>query len=120
MASYTRKTLAERLGIGIETLRYYERIGILPLPARGANGYRYYGEADVGVIEHILVAKKFGFTLKEIMEFRRAMEGTDAKDVDIVPLLRKKLKDVRAQMASLGSLGKSLEELIKSTARKKG
>ena len=119
MASYTRKTLSKKLGIGIETLRYYERIGILPPPERGANGYRYYWETDVGVIEHILVAKKFGFTLKEIMEFKRATQGIDAKDVDIVPLLRKKLKDVRTQVASLSLLRKNLEDLIKSMPRKK-
>jgi DNA-binding transcriptional MerR regulator len=119
MGSYTRKTLAEKLGIGIETLRYYERIGILPLPNREANGYRTYGDVDVVLIEHILVAKKYGFTLKEIMDFRRAMEGVDQGDIDILPLLRGKLGDVRSQMESLESLAKGLEELIESMAREK-
>ena len=118
MGRYTRKTLAEKLGIGIETLRYYERIGILPLPEREANGYRSYGDGDAAVIEHILVAKRYGFKLKEIMDFRRAMEGIDQDEVDILPLLRKKLGDVRSQMESLESLAKGLEELIESMAKK--
>ncbi len=119
MGSYTRKTLAEKLGIGIETLRYYERIGILPLPEREANGYRTYCDSDVAAIEHILGAKKYGFTLKEIMDFRRAMEGVDQGDVDILPLLRRKLNDVRSQMKSIESLAKGLEELIESMSREK-
>jgi hypothetical protein len=48
--SYARKTLAEKLGIGIETVRYYERLGIIPPPRREANGYRRYGDADVANI----------------------------------------------------------------------
>ena len=87
-------------------------------PGKGG-GYRTYGDGDVTVIEHILVAKKYGFTLKEIKDLRRAMEGIDQSDVDILPLLRKKLGDVRSQMESLESLAKGLEDLIESMAREK-
>jgi DNA-binding transcriptional MerR regulator len=63
---YTVKQLADLAGVSVRTLHYYDEIGLLP-PARGsANGYRYYGEADILRLQQILFYKELGLGLDEI------------------------------------------------------
>ncbi len=60
--------LAKRVGVAIDTIRYYEREGLLPEPQRRASGYRSYGEGAVARLRFIRRAKDLGFTLQEIGE----------------------------------------------------
>ncbi len=60
--------IAKRCGIGIETIRYYEREGLLLEPERRPSGYRQYDESTVERLEYIRRAKELGFTLAEIRE----------------------------------------------------
>jgi MerR family copper efflux transcriptional regulator len=60
--------VARRVGVAIDTIRYYEREGLLPEPARRASGYRSYGEGAVTQLRFIRRAKELGFTLEEIRE----------------------------------------------------
>ena len=60
--------LANRVGVNIQTIRYYERRGLLPEPERTGSGYREYDEHDVHRMEFILRAKALGFMLSEIRE----------------------------------------------------
>ena len=60
--------LSEITGCNIETLRFYEREGLLPAPPRGENGYRYYDTEAVARVRFILRAKQLGFSLREIDE----------------------------------------------------
>jgi Hg(II)-responsive transcriptional regulator len=60
--------LARRASVNVETLRYYEREGLLPEPERSEAGYRYYAETDVQRVQFIKRAQELGFTLKEIKE----------------------------------------------------
>src|SRR3954449_10429303 len=75
--------LAERAGVNVETLRYYERRGLLPEPVRGPNGHRSYGEETMRFVRAIKQAQALGFTLAEIEEYlrlvsRRGGEGSEA------------------------------------------
>jgi hypothetical protein len=65
---YTRKNIAKELGIGIETLRYYEKLGLIQEPSRSSKGYRIYYDNDIAKINHILMIKKYGFPLREIVK----------------------------------------------------
>ncbi|NGY04583.1 MerR family transcriptional regulator [Solimonas terrae] len=67
-ASLTISRLAERAGVGIDTVRYYERAGLLPAPPRRASGYRDYPADSVQRLRFIRRAKELGFTLTEIAE----------------------------------------------------
>jgi len=58
--------LARRSGCNVETVRYYERIGLLPTPARTAGGYRLYETADVRRLMFARRARELGFTLEEV------------------------------------------------------
>lgn len=66
--SLTISRLAERAGVGIDTVRYYERAGLLPAPPRRASGYRDYPADSVQRLRFIRRAKELGFTLTEISE----------------------------------------------------
>jgi DNA-binding transcriptional MerR regulator len=63
---FTRKELANELKLGAETLRYYEKIGMIPLPERNKSGYRVYNEQDVMRLKFIIKGKNLGFSLREI------------------------------------------------------
>lgn len=67
-SSFTIGTVAKRVGVGIDTIRFYEREGLLPEPERRASGYRSYGEGTVAQLRFIRRAKHLGFTLEEIRE----------------------------------------------------
>lgn len=58
--------LAEKAGVAKDTLRYYEKIGLLTKPDRGANGYRHYTQENYYQLKFIKLAQSVGFTLKEI------------------------------------------------------
>jgi DNA-binding transcriptional MerR regulator len=60
--------LAERAGVNVQTLRYYERRGLLAAPTRRPSGQRQYPEAAVGLLRTIKAAQRLGFTLSEIEE----------------------------------------------------
>ncbi|HEY0199398.1 MAG TPA: MerR family transcriptional regulator [Rhodanobacter sp.] len=68
MPSLTIGTVAKRVGVAIDTIRYYEREGLLPEPERRASGYRSYGEGTIAQLRFIRRAKDLGFTLEEIRE----------------------------------------------------
>ena len=61
-------TVAKRVGVAIDTIRYYEREGLLPEPERRASGYRMYGDSTIAQLRFIRRAKDMGFTLEEIRE----------------------------------------------------
>lgn len=110
-APFTIGTVAKRVGVSIDTIRYYEREGLLPPPARRASGYRSYDEAALTQLRFIRKAKDLGFTLEEIRELlalsrdrqhgvkavkRRAQQRLQAMDARIADLQR-----VRAGLATL-------------------
>lgn len=64
--SYSIGKVVKELNINKETVRYYEKIGLLDKPKRDKNGYRLYSKEDMDKIRFILIAKDFGFSLKEI------------------------------------------------------
>ncbi len=67
-SSLTIGAVAKRVGVAIDTIRFYEREGLLPEPVRRASGYRSYGEGTIAQLRFIRRAKHLGFTLEEIRE----------------------------------------------------
>jgi len=110
----TRGVLAKRAGIGAETVRYYERIGLLEEPARTASGYRVYERGDLARLRFIRRAKELGFSLEDIRELiaLRLDDGADCSDVEGRAVER--LADVRERIRDLGRVRRGLEALIAS------
>jgi Hg(II)-responsive transcriptional regulator len=106
--------LAQRAGVGIDTVRYYERQGLLPAPQRQASGYRRYEEADVERLCFVRRAKALGFTLVEIRDLLE-LSGHRADDMaSMKAAATEKLADVEAKVAELNRIREGLEALVAS------
>lgn len=104
-------TLAKKAGIGIETLRYYERRGLLRKPGRTPSGYRVYPEESVQRLRFIKRSQELGFTLKEIMELLALWEdpGTDRAKVRAKALA--KVSDIETRIRDLSEVRAKLKVL---------
>jgi MerR family transcriptional regulator, copper efflux regulator len=106
--------LAQRVGVGIDTVRYYERQGLLPAPTRLASGYRNYARADVARLRFVRRAKALGFTLVEIRELL-ALSGRREDDMGgLKEAATAKLTDVETKLAELTRIRDGLRVLVAS------
>lgn len=113
-ASLTIGAVARRVGVAIDTIRYYEREGLLPEPVRRASGYRSYGEAAVAQLRFIRRAKVLGFTLEEIRDLL-ALSRDRASGVKAVKQrARQRLVAIDTRIAELQRVRDGLAQLIDS------
>lgn len=104
--------LARAAGVNVETVRYYERIGILPKPERRESGYRIYGEEDVHRLRFIKHAQQLGFSLKEIKELLELRVQPKSNCEEVRRQTEQKLKNVRQKIEDLQRIERALGELI--------
>lgn len=106
--------LAQRAGVRIDTVRYYERQRLLPPPARQPSGYRHYASSDVSRLRFVRRAKTLGFTLDEIRELL-ALSGRREDDMGgLKAAAIAKLADVEAKLAELTRIRDGLKTLVAS------
>ncbi len=106
--------VAKRAGVAIDTIRYYERAGLLPEPARRASGYRSYGEDTVVQLRFIRRAKELGFTLEEIRELL-ALSADRQRGVKAVKQrAQRRLAMIEQRIAELQRVRDGLASLIES------
>lgn len=106
--------LAKRAGVRIDTVRYYERQGLLPPPARQASGYRSYLPSDISLLRFVGRAKALGFTLEEIRELL-ALSGRREDDMGgLKAAATAKLAEVEAKLAELKRIRDGLNTLVAS------
>ena len=106
--------LARAAGVPIDTVRYYERQGLLPLPARTASGYRQYGHDDAARLRFVRRAKALGFTLEEIRELLGLSARREADMAGIKAAAMQKLADIDDKLAELQRMRAGLDSLIAS------
>mgnify|MGYP002377771556 CR=1 FL=1 len=99
-------------GCHLETVRYYERAGLLPAPARTASGYRNYQPADVDRLRFISRGRDLGFSLAEIRSLLDLAEDAGLSCEDVDRLARAHLADIRARLADLQRMASELERVI--------
>jgi MerR family transcriptional regulator, mercuric resistance operon regulatory protein len=93
---------ARRSGCNVETVRYYERIGLIPAPARTAGGYRLYETADVRRLMFVRRARELGFTLEEVRTLMAlSTHNVRAACAEVRELAANHLAQVRAKIAEL-------------------
>lgn len=111
MKALKRGNLAKMAGVNIETIRYYEKQGILPEPDRSPSGYRQYDDETVSRIRFVKRAQKLGFSLSEIKQLLKLSEGeiTDCDEVKDIAL--KKLEEIREKIINLQKLDRILSNL---------
>src|SRR5687768_11782319 len=110
MTSMTIGRLAKAAGVNIDTIRYYERNGLIPEPVRRASGYREYETADVRRLRFIVRAKDLGFTLAEIAELMSLSAGRDVGGVK--RRAEKRLEQVEGKIKELQRVRRGLKTLI--------
>lgn len=103
-------TLAKRAGVSIDTVRYYEKSGLLPPESRLASGYRRYSDEQVSRLRFIRRAQELGFTLKDIRELLGISRQRDVAKVKRAA--EKKLADVEARLAALTRMRDGLATLV--------
>jgi DNA-binding transcriptional MerR regulator len=103
--------LARELGLNPKTIRYYEQIGLLPVPARNGAGFRLYGAADRERLRFIAKAKGLGLTLQEIGEILALRDAGQEPRAYVQDLITRKLAAIDEQLRRLGELRHDLQTL---------
>lgn len=109
---------AQRAGVTVETVRFYQRQGLLPQPARPHGGIRRYGEGDVARVRFIKTAQRLGFSLEEITELLRLQDGTQCEEASA--LAERKLRDVRRRLQELGRIESALAVMVQACHARTG
>lgn len=104
--------LAKRANVAIDTVRYYERNGILPPASRRSSGYRSYDERDVDRLRFVRRAKTLGFTLVEIRDLLALSDHRDDDMAGLKAAASEKLADVESKLAELTRVRDGLRTLI--------
>lgn len=100
--------VAQQAGVGVETVRFLERTGLLEEPQRKASSYRQYDEETVDALRFIRRAKELGFTLKEIKTLLDLRLDTSATRAEVREQARDKVADIEAKIADLQRMRDSL------------
>ncbi|WP_341909932.1 Hg(II)-responsive transcriptional regulator [Polaromonas sp. YR568] len=104
--------LATLAGVGVETVRFYQRKGLTPEPLRPAGAIRRYGAADVERLRFVKSAQSLGFSLDEVAELLRLEDGAHCKAAS--SLAESKLADIRRKLAELSRMEAVLSGLVKA------
>ncbi|MDR5586109.1 MerR family transcriptional regulator [Clostridium aquiflavi] len=107
---YTIGELSKILQINSETIRYYEKINLIPKPMKFKNGYKKYSEIYIYRLKLIKKSKSFGFTLKEISDFFSISLNAEDGAIDLADVIANKLNDIEEKILNLN---KKKELLIK-------
>ncbi len=106
--------LSAASGCHVETIRYYERIDLLPRPSRTESGYRAYREADVDRLRFIVRARELGFSLEEIRSLLALAEDTGLSCSEVDRLAHSHLAAVLDRIRALRQIAKELQQTIAS------
>jgi len=110
--------LAETAGVNVETIRYYQRRGLLAEPARPHKGFRRYGEAHRLRVRFIKAAQRLGFTLDEVAELLKLEDGMRCGQAR--QLAERRLQDVRERLANLQRVESALSQVVARCATVRG
>jgi len=102
--------LAQAAGVNVETIRYYQRKGLMSKPQRAYGSIRRYADADHDRVRFIKASQRLGFSLEEVAELLKLEDGTHCTETR--DLASKKLQDVRLRLANLRSMEKTLSHLV--------
>jgi len=104
--------LAGTAGISTQTVRFYEREGLLPKAQRNSSGYREYGQRSLETLGFILEAKAAGFTLNEIRQLAGIDPGSAQSCSSVQELVNKKLADLDEKLGAMRRMRKRLAVLL--------
>jgi len=103
--------LSQATGVDVDTIRYYEKAGLLPEPARAANGYRSYGDDHLERLAFVRHCRALDIPLADVQSLLDFVDGARDESGDIEALIEAQLKRVRARLKSLRALERQLAHL---------
>jgi MerR family mercuric resistance operon transcriptional regulator len=109
--AFTIGDLARRIGVNIETIRYYERVGLMPRPQRTSGGQRVYDESDLRRLGFIRKARELGFQIEDTRALV-ALRGADDACTDVKAIAERQLAKVRAEMRRAGEVERILADAV--------
>lgn len=109
---------ARAAGVNVETIRFYQRKGLLAEPQRPLGGVRKYGANDVDRVRFIKSAQSLGFSLQEVAQLLALEDGTHCREAASMAVLR--LADVRAKLDDLSRIESVLTTLLKQCRSTRG
>jgi MerR family mercuric resistance operon transcriptional regulator len=113
--SFTIGIVAKKAGVNVETIRFYQRRGLLVEPVKPFKGIRHYNEQDVQRVRFIKQGQKLGFSLDEIGELFSLEEGRQCQEAKDIAL--RKLILIRERIEGLRTIETALSQLVDSCAR---
>lgn len=106
--------LAKAAGVGIPTVRFYERRGLLPRPQRRSSGYRSFEPEAIQLIRFIRHAQELGFSLKEVEDLLDLRMDPKRSCADVRQRAMEKIADIDAKVAGLARMRKVLDRLVET------
>lgn len=104
--------LAEIVNISIDTIRYYEKIGLIPRPNRDDNEYRIYSVHYIKLLQFIILCKSHGFKLREIIEIIDLINNKNRDNNKLKNIVNWKIKDINQKIKELVQLKSELNEIV--------
>src|SRR3989475_12835541 len=105
------------MGCKIETIRYYEKAGLLPVPARAPSGYRQYANTHLKRLTFIRRARALGFSIEEVRKLLKLADEHKRPCAEVRVVAGAHLKDVQAKIADLRAMERVLRETVAKCAR---
>lgn len=110
--------VAAAAGVNVETIRFYQRKGLLPEPTRPYGQIRRYGEPDVARVKFVKSAQRLGFSLEEIAGLLKLQDGTHCDEARV--MAEQKLDDVQAKLRDLRRMESALRRLVADCSASQG
>lgn len=111
--------LAEATQVNIQTIRFYEREGLLPTPDRNSNGYRLYEQIDIDRVRFIKQAQSLGFSLYEIKQLLNLRIEPNSNCEQVRHQAEEKIAQMRTKISELMNIVQTLESLVEDCTKKK-
>ena len=108
---FSRGALATKTGVNLETVRYYESIGLMPDPGRSAAGHRIYRSSHLKRLTFIRRSRELGFTLQSIRELLELVDGGDYTCAQVRDRTRSHLDDVSSKIDDLRKIQRTLKAM---------
>jgi MerR family mercuric resistance operon transcriptional regulator len=118
MSGMTIGRLAKAAGVNIETIRYYQRIGLIKAPEKPPRGVRHYADGDVARLRFIKRAQELGFVLAEVRNLLTLEDGKSCSAARVLAV--NKLEIVESRLADLARMQGALRDLISRCERRRG
>jgi MerR family mercuric resistance operon transcriptional regulator len=109
--------LSAQSGVNIETIRYYEKIGVMPTPARSAGGYRIYGPEEVKRLHFVRRGRELGFSLDELQGLLRLVDGHRYTCAQVRTLTLDHLAEVRSKIKDLRRIERVMADMAAQCTR---